>query len=214
MRLKDWFKTGAFHALCAIGGSLLYGVMMYMMGAEYNISYMLEISVIYMLFFGAFMSMVLIMSVQKQNLPLALSFGSTRKEAFWGMQCYRVVYMALIMAAAAVLSLLTGKDGADLAAVFLPLGLTAMLIMGALGSVIGIAGLRFGKGAMIAIGIVSGVLMVGMLIGFVIVVFSMADKMIDLSGWMIWLVPAFGVVLHIGSTVLERRMIYQYNVKL
>lgn len=214
MRLKDWFKTGAFHAFTAIAGSIAYGVMMYMMGVEGSFADLLWIAVVYLMTFGAFMSIVLIMSVQKQNLPLALSFGSTRKEAFWGMQCYRVVYMVLIMSAAAVLAMLTGEDGAEMAVAFLSIGVTAMLVMGSFGSVIGIAGLKFGKGVMIAIGVVSGVLLVAMLIGCVFLVLLLSDEALDLSGWMIWLLPAAGVVLHIGSMVLEHRTIYKYNVKL
>jgi hypothetical protein len=214
MRLKDWFKTGAVHAFSAIFGSIAYGVMMHLMGLEGSFADMLRIAVVYLLVFGGFMSVVLIMSVQKQNLPLALSFGSTWKEAFWGMQCYRVVYIALVTVAAVVLSLLTGEDGADMAAAYILTGVTVMLIMGTLGSVTGIAGLKFGKGAMIAIGIATGVLMVGLLIGFVILVLSTGKMEIDLSGWLLWLLPVFGLVLHIGSMVLEHRMIFQYNVKL
>jgi uncharacterized membrane protein YczE len=54
MRLKDWLKTGAVHALAAIGGSFMYGVMMYMMDAEFDFSTFVEVSVVYLLFFGAF----------------------------------------------------------------------------------------------------------------------------------------------------------------
>lgn len=212
MRLKDWLKTGAFHALAAIGGSFLYGAMMYLMDVDYGISDFVQMIVIYMLVFGAFMGLVLNMSVQKQNLPLALSFGATRKEAFWGMQCYRIVYIVLIMAAAMALMLLTEEPYA-MAVMLLPIGLGAMLLFGAIGSVAGVVANRFGKGAALAVGVLLGLLCLGtgIAIGILIVTnakFSVVPK------WIVWLLPSIGLVLHIGSMVLEHKTIYKYNVKL
>lgn len=212
MRLKDWLKTGAAHALAAIGGSLLYGVMMYLMGFEGIFSDMLNITVAYLLVFGAFMSCVLSMSVQKQNLPLALSFGATRKEAFWGMQCYRIVYIVLIMAAAMALMLLTEEPYA-MAVMLLPIGLGAMLLFGAIGSVAGVVANRFGKGAALAVGVLLGLLCLGTGIAIGILIVTNA-KFSVVPMWIVWLLPAIGLVLHISSMVLEHKTIYKYNVKL
>lgn len=212
MRFKDWLKTGAVHALAAIGGSFLYGVMMNLMGAELGISSVLEMIVLYMLVFGAFMSVVLVMSVQKQNLPLALSFGATRKEAFWGMQCYRIVYIVLIMAVAMVLALLT-QELREMAVVLLPIGLAALLLFGAIGSVAGVVANRYGKGAALAVGVLLGLLLLGggIAIGILIVT---NVKLTVMRKWILWLLPAIVLVLHIGSVVLEHKTIYKYNVKL
>lgn len=212
MRLKDWLKTGMFHALAAIGGSFLYGVMMYMMDAEFDFSTFMEVSVIYLLFFGAFMNLVLIFAVQKQNLPLALSFGATRKEAFWGMQCYRIVYAVLVMAAAAMMLLLT-KEPSAMVMVLLPIGLAAVLLLGAIGSVGGVMGIWYGKGAAIAAGVVMGIVSLG--IGIFAGIWMVKHGAIGgLPEWILWLAPAIGLVAHIVSMVLERKAIYKYNVKL
>ena len=212
MRLKEWFKTGALHALAAIGGSFLYGVMMKLMDAEFEFSTFMEVSVIYLVFFGAFMSLVLILAVQKQNLPLALSFGATRKEAFWGMQCYRIVYAVLIMAAAAMMLLLT-EEPYGMAAVLLPIGLAAVLLLGAIGSVGGVMGIRYGKGAAIATGVMMGIVSMG--IGIFAGIWMVKHGPIGgLPELIIWLLPAIGLAVHIGSMVLEYKTIYKYNVKL
>ena len=212
MRLKEWLKTGTFHALAAIGGSFLYGVMMYMMDAEFDFSTFMEVSVIYLLFFGAFMNLVLIFAVQKQNLPLALSFGATRKEAFWGMQCYRIVYAVLVMAAAAMMLLLTTEPSA-MVTVLLPIGLAAMLLLGAIGSVGGAVGIRYGKGSAIAAGVVMGIVSLG--IGIFAGIWMVKHGSIGgLPEWILWLAPAIGLVAHIVSMVLEHKTIYKYNVKL
>lgn len=212
MRLKEWLKTGALHALAAICAGPVYGAVMCLMGTDYSFSDSVEITMIYLLLFGAFMSMVLNMSVYKQNLPLALSFGATRKEVFWGMQCYRVVYIVLVVAAAMALVPLTDEPY-TMMVVFLPIGLAAMLLMGAIGSVAGVVANRYGKGAALAVGVLLGLLSLGtgIAIGILIVInveFTVMPK------WILWLLPAIGLMLHIGSMVLEHKTIYKYNVKL
>lgn len=213
MRLKEWLKTGTFHALAAIGGSLLYGMMIYMMDVEFDeFSTYIEAGAICLLFIGAFLNLVLILVVQTQNLPLALSFGATRKEAFWGMQCYRIVYAVLIMAVVAMMFLLT-EGSNDTAMVLLPIGLAAMLLSGAIGSVGGAVGVQYGTGAAIAAGVMMGLVSVS--IGIFAVIWM--EKHGPIGGHpelIFWLFPAIGLVAHIVSMVLEHKAIYKYNVKL
>ena len=211
MRLKDWLKTGAVHALAAIAASLGFSVMMYLLDME-NLSFILEIATEYLVSFGAFMSLVLIMSVQRQTLPMALSFGSTRKEAFWGMQCYRALYLLLVMAAVMALFLLTG-EGFTVVIRLIPLGLAVILTMGAVGSVCGIVGMQYGKGAAVAAGVVMGLLALGVGVGVGILIIK-RPRIAVLSSWSLWLFAAIGLLLHIGSMAMEHRMIYKYNVKL
>lgn len=211
MRLKEWLKTGAQHALAAIAGSLGFSVMMYLMDVE-EPAFILELATAFLVSFGAFMSLVLIVLMQRQNLPIALSFGSTRKEAFWGMQCYRAVYLLLVMAAALVLFLLTGESISRVMRL-IPFGLALMLAMGAIGSVAGAVEIRFGKGTAVAAGVVAGLLALGMgvCIGVLIV---KRERLAFLGDWALWPFVAVGLVLHIGSMVLEYKTIYKYNVKL
>lgn len=214
MRLKDWLKTGMFHALAALGGSLLYGMMIYMMDVEFDeFSTYIEAGAICLLFIGAFLNLVLILLVQTQNLPLALSFGATRKEAFWGMQCYRIVYAVLIMAAAAMMFLLT-EGSNDTAMVLLPIGLAAMLLSGAIGSVGGAVGIRYGKSAAVAAGVMMELVSVGIIGIFAVIWMEEHSSIGGHPELIFWLFPAIGLVAHIGSMVLEYKTIYKYNVKL
>lgn len=211
MRLKEWLKTGAQHALSAIVASLGLSLMIYLMDVE-EPAFILELAVAYLVTFGAFMSLVLIVLVQRQNLPIALSFGSTRKEAFWGMQCYRAVYLLLVMAAALVLFLLTGES-ISVVMRLIPIGLALMLAVGAIGSVAGAVEIRYGKGAAVAAGVGMGLLAFGMGVGVGILIIK-RELVTALADWALWLFVAIGLALHIGSMVLEYKTIYKYNVKL
>lgn len=214
MRVKDWLKTAAIHGLSAIGGSIMYSVMMYMMRVEESLADTLEIAVVYLLTFGSFMSVVLMLSVQKQNLPLALSFGATRKEAFCGMQCYRLTYLVLVLAAAAAMLLLTDQEGREAAWIYLVVGGSLILIFGSAGAAMGIVGIKYGKGAMAAMGVLMGVLTVGTIIGLVFAIMAVIETDSAFLGMGALALPLVAVAAYIGSMAAEYRMIRTYNVML
>jgi hypothetical protein len=142
MRLKDWFKSGLQYAAIIIFASAIYGVLM----EPTNLDEMVSMAAMYMLLFGGAMSLLFSISVYKVMLPVSLGFGSTRREAFVGIQCYRGVYMVLVSAAAVGLYLLGGKMGLTELKVLAPIGIGLMPLMTAVGAVIGMVGSRFGKG--------------------------------------------------------------------
>ena len=211
MRLKDWFKTGLQYAGAVMLGSVVYGVMMSTSGImEEN----LTMTAMYMLLLGAGMGLVFNMSVYKVGLPVVISFGSTRKEAFIGMQCYRLVYMLGLLAIATVLYLLAGERGLLELADAAPIGMGVMLLLHTLGAVMGMVSTRFGKGALVALSIIAGLIISGTIAGTVIV-FALFEETISGNGGLgFWIFPIASLIVYGLVAIPEYKTIYKYNVRL
>ena len=207
MRLKDWLKSGLQYGAIVVGASFLYGVLM----GTSNLSEMLTMTAMYMLMFGAGINMVYNISMYKSALPLALSFGSTRKEAFAGVQCYRLVYAVLVIGVAVPLYLLAGEDGRTDLMIFVPIGIGLMLILNGLGAVLGMIGNRFGKGVLAAVTVIGSLLACVILFGSIIV-FALLDEQIGTAG--LWLMPVIGLAVYGVVSIFEYKVIHKYGVKL
>lgn len=211
MRLKDWLATGLQYAGAVMLGSVVYGVMMSTSGV---VNEGLTMTAMYMLLFGAGMGMVFNMSVYKVGLPVAIGFGSTRKEAFVGMQCYRLVYTAVLLVTATALYLLAGERGLVELADYAPIGVGVMLILHTLGSVMGMISVRFGKGVVVALSILSGLIIAGVIAVTMIVFALFAENISSSGGFGIWIFPAVSLVMYGLVAIPEYKSIYKYNVKL
>lgn len=207
MRLKAWFKSGLQYGAIVVGASFLYGALM----GPSSVSEMLTMTAMYMLLFGAVINMLYNVTVYKVTLPLALSFGSTRKEAFVGIQCYRLVYAVLVIGVAVPLFLLAGEDGRADMMFFAPIGIGLMLTLNGLGAVLGMLGNRFGKGVLAAVTVIGSLLACVILFGSIIV-FALLDERIGTAG--LWLMPVIGLVVYGVVSIFEYKVIYKYGVKL
>lgn len=213
MRLGYWVKTAFQSAGAIIAGAAMYTVMMYAMGMEGGFQQLLSMAAVYLMLFGAGMSLLYGVTVYKLHLPLAVSFGSTRKEAAVGLQCYRLIFTGLIAAAATILWLLSGEDGFGSAPVFIPVGVTVLLIAGAVGTVLGVVSARFGRVAVIVTSLLTVLLIAGGVFATILFLLT-AEGEILFPQWSWWVMPLAGIVLHLLSMIPERRMVYKYNVKL
>lgn len=207
MRLKDWLKSGLQYGAIVVGASFLYGVLM----GPSSVSEMLTMTAMYMLLFGAVINMLYNVTVYKVTLPVALGFGSTRKEAFVGIQCYRLVYAVLVIGVAVPLFLLAGEDGRADMMFFAPIGIGLMLIMNGLGAVLGMLGNRFGKGVLAAVTVIGSLLACVILFGSIIV-FALLDERIGTA--VMWVMPIVGLVVYGVVSIFEHRAVYKYGVKL
>lgn len=212
MRLKDWVKTAAQYAGIVIAASLAYGLLMSVTAD--SAEDVVTMAAIYLVMFGAFMGMGFHISVYKVNLPLAIGFGSTRKEAFVGMQCYRLCFMGLLAGGAAGLYLLCAEADRESMAELAPIGLGLMICMDILGSVIGMVTTKFSKSVVVAISIIAGLLICGAVVGIVILCVAFADTMEKFNMLTLWVVPAVSLVLYALILIPEHKTIYKYNVKL
>lgn len=207
MRLKDWLKSGLQYGAIVVGASFLYGVLM----GPSSVSEMLTMTAMYMLLFGAVINMLYNVTVYKVTLPLALSFGSTRKEAFVGIQCYRLVYAVLVIGVAVPLFLLAGEDGRADMMFFAPIGIGLLLTLNGLGAVLGMLGNRFGKGVLAAVTVIGSLLACAIMFGSIIV-FALLDERIGTA--VMWVMPIVGLVVYGVVSIFEHRAVYKYGVKL
>lgn len=207
MRLKDWIVTGLQYAGAVILGSAIYGVLM---GTSETEDF-LTMTAIYMLLFGAGMGMVFNMSVYKVGLPAAIGFGSTRKEAFIGMQCYRLIFMVVLLGAAALLYLLSGKEAMAELRVFAPIGISLMLVLNAMGAVMGMISTRFGKTAVVILSVIAGLIISAVIAVTIILLTLYGDS---LGGSSLLIFPAVSAVVYALIAIPEYKTIYKYNVKL
>lgn len=210
MRLKDWLKTGLQYAGAVLLGSVMYGLLM---AASGTIDFF-TMTAMYILLFGAGMGLVFNMSVYKAGLPVAIAFGSTRKETFVGMQCYRLVFTAVLLCSSVVLYLLAGNEGFAELKTFAPIGVGVMLLLHGLGAIMGMVSTKFGKGVLVALSIIAGLLISGAIAGVVLLLIMLGDALIVADDWVLWTFPAAGLVIYALVMIPEYKTIYKYNVKL
>lgn len=207
MRLKDWVKTALQYSGIVVGASLLYGVLM----EPTDLKMMMNMTGTYMLMFGAAMTMLFGITVYKVMLPVSLGFGSTRKEAFVGMQCFRLIYCAIVTAVALLVFLLNGEMGMAEFKPLAPICIGLMPLFGALGAVLGIIGNRFGKSTMAVVSAVGALLVMGILFGTLMLFAFLEDKIGVLGMWMF---PVLGLVIYGLTCIWEHKKVMKYCVKL
>jgi hypothetical protein len=207
MRLKDWVKTALQYSGIVVGASLLYGVLM----EPTDLKMMMNMTGTYMLMFGAAMTMLFGITVYKVMLPVSLGFGSTRKEAFVGMQCFRLIYCAIVTAVALLVFLLNGEIGMAEFKPLAPICIGLMPLFGALGAVLGIIGNRFGKSTMAVVSAVGALLVMGILFGTLMLFAFLEDKIGVLGMWMF---PVLGLVIYGLTCIWEHKKVMKYCVKL
>lgn len=214
MRVKFWIQEALQNGLVVAGGSVCYGVMMTLTGAIENVERMLGIMMMFLLLFGAGMGIVIGLNLWKLNLPLALSFGSSRKEAFWGLQWYHLIYNGVVLATTMVLCVLCGATAPLSLGLLLPVSVALLLLSTAAGTIFGIVGVKYGKTVVIIISVVIGILLAGGIMA-VVTLFIMQDAVgLNLTNWIIWGLPVVGVVLYGLSLIAEHKMVYRFAVKL
>lgn len=207
MRLKDWVKTSVQYAAIVVGASLLYGVLM----EPTDLKMMLNMTGTYMLMFGACMTVLFGITVYKVLLPVALGFGSTRREAFVGMQCFRLIYCAIVIAVASLVLLLNGEMGMAEFNSLGPICVGLMPLLAALGSVLGNIGSRFSKNTMAVVSVIGALLVIGIMIG-TLILFAFLEDEIGVLG--MWMFPVVSVGIYGLSCIWEHKSVKKYCVKL
>ncbi len=210
-RYSYWIRTGLQTFAWDIAACGFYALLMYIQLSG-PLSEILAFLPVYLLVFGAMVLVGMNMGVYKMNLPLALSFGSTRNEAIIGLQLFRLIPTVLLTA---VLALLCSLEGADLTVgQAIPIGLGAYLAGGAIGAILGVIFTRFGKIAAVisAVAIMLVAFGGGLLAGM-----SAGDSplvSISLDGGLPWAILGAGVLLYSIAMIPEQRTVWKCNVKL
>lgn len=147
MRLRFWVKGGLTNTLICIAASAVYTFLQAnSTSGNENLSIL---CVIYLIFMGALFSLIYAVNASRGQLPLVLSFGSTRREAYIGVQLFRVIPFVCITILSTLICILT-----DLHEIISPLNVILLCgftfpLANALGLLATLAKERFGNVAMI-----------------------------------------------------------------
>lgn len=213
MRLRFWLKNAATVACVSPPVALLYTGLMLLQDTGLTWEEICMLAMVYLWSFGALIAMTLTMNLYKFYLPVALSFGSTRRECMVGVTCYRLIPLAANIVCSLLLALLA--EPVIPLGILLPVAAGLYLLVGALGAAAGMAYDKYGKKAVILV-ILAGVA------AAVIVAFGLAasDGRWDWinnaleSGIVPWIVLAVGAAAHALSLIPEKKTVYRCTVKL
>ena len=86
MRALHWIRQGLMMFAILLVACPVYTLMMSMQEDALVWEDILLLTGSFMMMFGIFFTMIFSTMLYTQDLPITLSFGSTRKEAFWGIQ--------------------------------------------------------------------------------------------------------------------------------
>lgn len=214
MRLRFWIKGGLQTLATVAGASALYGLLMWVQSSDITLEETLSFLPFYLVTFGAIMLLAMTVSVYKAMLPLALSFGSTRREAFVGLQVFRLLPTAAVALLLVLLFLVPGTEmvlGLS-AVVLLTAGL--FLFVGAIGSGLGMIYVRFGKLGTILMVVTLLVLGLALGIGAVLGLSSVKFDVAVSLRWLPWLVLATGAAVYLLMLIPEFRTVRKYQIKL
>ncbi len=204
MRYRYWLKSALQLFGAVMLGSVIFSAMLLIQGHYFSIKETLRQCTTFLFTFGSMTQLMFYFSIYKLSIPLTLSFGSTRKEAFWGVQLLRYTLTALCLGLYVLLSAIAGTPIHFLFAVGL------FLLAGAAGSLLGILAVRFGKAVTIIASIVFGMLcgVIGVIVGM------SADFTFILTGSLSWGVLIAGIVFHLAMFIPEKRTISRLLVRL
>lgn len=211
MRLQYWLRLARGNIGSILGVSALYSLLM-LVQSDSLLGYTFPQLPLFLLLFGAFLSLGLSLGVYRLPVSLALSFGSTRREVLAGLQLYRLLPALLLPLCVAGLNALAGENAIFPAADILPLGIGVFLSFGAIGSLLSAVLVRFGTAAAIVTGIF--VVVIGLPGGIVGAMMSFSRGSILPGGVSPWLLLGLGAVLHALSCIPEWRLVRSHNVRL
>lgn len=214
MRLGYWFKRSLINFSIIIGATLMYTVMMSFSSPMNEAdSSGFPIAAIYLALFGVIMGAVLNSTLYTLHLPLSLSFGSTRKEAVIGMQCYRISYALLLPLMIALLFFLFTPELVPLLIWVIPVLVGLLLFCGALGCGIGIVTVKYSKRVAAVCGILMSLALMALLFGTIFFLI-LSEETVEIPGYLSWLMFAVGIATHGIILIPEIKTVYHYNVKL
>lgn len=212
MRILHWIRQGLNMVGIMLIACPIYTLAMTLQRDQLIWKDVLILSASYMLMFGMFFSIVFSISLYTQDMPLVISFGTTRKEAFWGLQVSRAAYTVPMALCAGCLFLIASDISLLELSVAIPFVLAGFLVLHALGAIMSILYIKFQKKGLIAFGAGLITVLIGGVFGFVSA--FTRDTELHLPEYLNWIVLAAGVLFYGLISAWEHRIIRNYNVKL
>ena len=158
IRMRFWLKQSRTVLLFALAAGPAMCAYMWLINSGTDLRELVRTVSLQSAWFAGFLQMAMSLSVYRLYLPLAISFGSTRKEAQIGMVLMKIINTAGIVAVFCVYNLLFAGELKNTFIECTPAVLGGVVFFGSLGSLFGMLVHRFGgKGGWI-MGLISGVL--------------------------------------------------------
>lgn len=212
MRILHWIKQGLKMVAVVLIACLFYGLMMTLQEDHLIWKDTLILAGSFFLLFGMFFSIMYSSMLYNQDIPLVISFGATRREAFWGLQLGRAAYSVPMVLIAGCFFLIASEISFIDLCKIAPLALAGFLFCHTLGAIMAILYIKFQKKGVIAFGTALMCIFIGGLAGFILAVNGDSD--FELPKYTYYLAVGAGVLAYGLISMWEHRIVRNYNVKL
>lgn len=207
MRRFYWIKQGLTYGAIVLAASVFYPVYIATMdGFQRSLPEYLELTSIYLAAMTVIMPAVLGLIIYGTTVPLALSLGATRKEAWVGLQLYRLAMLLPVLGELTLFAVFETTIDFWLIVVML---LSGYLLSGGIGGIMGILTPKVSGASRIAV--VCVIFIAGLSVAVAAVVFAVV-----VWEWMpalIVILPLLAALVYTLCTCCERKVILALYVK-
>ena len=215
--IRFWFKTSLQMigiALAAIAG---YTVFQMLSISSSQMSIALGTIPLYIAWIGGIMLLAIELATFQTYLPMVLSFGSRRKEAFWGVQLLNLSYIVMTLAAFAITQYFfhdnmiasSGIMLRDIMIVFC----AVMLLAGGAGEILGMIVSKLGNKGIIVFVIVCT--FIGMVAGFTYATVDNGGIVLKqaISCMSLWGILVIAIIIYVVGAMMAYRTIKNMEVR-
>ena len=212
MRRRLWISDGLQYTGLAVGVTAFYTLMITL---QQSLSWedVLTVFPLYLVLMGGLMATICAMTAHRVQLQVAISLGLTRRESWGGIHLLRLIPAVGVSVLTAVLAAL-GRNPLAAPWMLLVLSLGVQLFCAALGTLLGLAYLkwgRFGTLLTVLVAIFAGVLGgFGAVMGFE----TLGVDRLFSGDVLPWLILAFGAICYGLVQIPEGRTLAHMQVKI
>lgn len=212
MRRRLWISDGLQYTGLAVGVTAFYTLMITLQ-QSFSWEDVLTVFPLYLVLMGGLMATVCAMTAHRVQLQVAISLGLTRRESWGGIHLLRLIPAVGVSVLTAVLAAL-GRNPLAAPWMLLVLSLGVQLFCAALGTLLGLAYLkwgRFGTLLTVLVAIFAGVLGgFGAVMGFE----TLGVDRLFSGDVLPWLILAFGAICYGLVQIPEGRTLTHMQVKI
>lgn len=207
MRRFYWFKDGLPQSVAILGIAVLYPLFIFLMGdPQRGFLEYLEMATWYLVAMAVFMPVIFNLLIYGTTVPLTLSLGATRKEAWTGLQLYRLAMLLPLLGGVVLLAVLGATM--DFWLVFVLL-LSGYLFFGGIGGILGVLGTKLSRGALVAV--TAAISTCSLAVAAVAALLTVLAEQVAFS--LIFILPVVGLLVYIACTCFEKKAIKALCVK-
>jgi len=217
MRLRFWINKALTVTAATIGSATLFGLLMWLTRSEDSSSSPLLLGGVYLIILGCLQSLIMTFAAYDETLPTALAFGSSRKEAFVGMQLFRLLPSLIHAILATVLFSVMYGGFRPACLIITTVSMVLSLIFGAWGSIMSSAkALHLNKVLQAFIVVIGLLLIVGCLAIFILFTIHEETVIVTILSHpaFYWVLGLIALSIYGLSLIPEKKAIYACSVKL